>query len=175
MLLFHSYCFSDAPKYGRAGKQCKSWGKRKLIKNKQIVTDIFVSVQQQFWNHKIITEIMKTILNFLVAPIAATNLFQFDLDKPWNYPQYCNEKCTAAPFWKSRGKCVLLSCFPGSLVLFTQYKTIWLTAISSNCLAALLAKMPAFNSHWRQNTYCRNLKWTFEKLVAMLLLRNKGQ
>ena len=48
---------------------------------------------------------MKTILNFLVARIAAISLFQFDLDKPWNYPQYCNEKCYSAPFWKSRGKC----------------------------------------------------------------------
>ena len=37
--------------------------------------------------------------------IAAINLFQFDLDKPWNCPQYCNEKGTSAPFWKSRGIC----------------------------------------------------------------------
>jgi len=70
---------------------------------------------------------------------------------------------------------VSLSYFPASLLLFTQHKTIWLPAISSNCHAALLAKMPAFNSHKRQNTYFRNLKWTFEELVAMLLLRNKDQ
>ena len=37
--------------------------------------------------------------------IAAINFFQFDLDKPLNYPQYCNEKCTSAPVWKSRVKC----------------------------------------------------------------------
>jgi len=42
---------------------------------------------------------------------------------------------------------VSLSCFPASLLFFTQYKTIWLAAISSNSLAALLAKVPAFNSH----------------------------
>jgi len=34
------------------GEQYKSWGKRKLIKNKQIVTNIFVSVQQQYWPRK---------------------------------------------------------------------------------------------------------------------------
>jgi len=52
---------------------------------------------------------------------------------------------------------VSLSCFPASLLFFTQYKTIWLAAISSNSLAALLAKVPAFNSHRWQNTYCRKL------------------
>ena len=80
------------------------------------------------------------------------------------------------PLLKEQGGMpVLRSCFPGSLLLFTQYETIWLNASSNNCLAALLAKIPAFNSHRRQNTHCRNLKRTFEKLVAMLLLRNKGQ
>jgi len=34
------------------------------------------------------TEIWKIILNFLDAGIAAINLFQFDLDKPWNYLWY---------------------------------------------------------------------------------------
>jgi len=62
---------------------------------------------------------------------------------------------------------------PVTLLLFTQKRTIWLTAISSNCLAALLAKIPAFNSHRRQNTHCRNLKLTFEGFVVMLLLCNK--
>ena len=105
------------------------------------------------------------MLNFLVVQIAAINLFQFDLDKPWNYPQYCDEKCTSIPFWKSRGEMSLsLSRSPASLLLFIQYN-IWLIAISSNCLAALPAKMPVFDSHRRQNTYCRNLKWTFEDLL----------
>ena len=35
-------------------------------------------------------------------------------------------------------------------LLFTQYKNMWLIAISSNCLAALPAKMFAFNSHTRK-------------------------
>ena len=43
-------------------------------------------------------------------------------------------------------------------------------------MAALLAKVPALNSDRRQNTYCRNLKWTFEELLLpMLLLRDKVQ
>jgi len=33
------------------------------------------------------------------------------------------------------------------MLLFTQYKSTWLTAISSHCLTTLLAKMSAFNSH----------------------------
>jgi len=32
-------------------------------------------------------------------------------------------------------------------LLFTQYKTTWLTAISSHCLAALPANMSAFSNH----------------------------
>ena len=66
---------------------------------------------------------------------------------------------------EQRGSPSHFFCFPGSLLLFTQYKIIWLTAISSNYLAALLAKMPAFSSLRRQNTYCRNLKRTFEELL----------
>jgi len=50
-----------------------------------------------------------------------------------------------------------------------------LTAISSHCLAALPAKMSAFNSHMRQNVYYRNLKWTLEDLLPLLLLHNKDQ
>ena len=40
-----------------------------------------------------------------------------------------------------------------------------LTVISSHRLAALPAKMSAFNSHMRQNAYCRNLKWSLEDLL----------
>jgi len=49
-------------------------------------------------------------------------------------------------------KCALLT----SVLLFTQYKTTWLTAISSHCLTALgyLPKNHAFNSYMRQNAYC---------------------
>jgi len=36
------------------------------------------------------------------------------------------------------------------MLLFTQYETTWLAAISSYCIAALPAKMSAFNSHMRQ-------------------------
>ena len=61
--------------------------------------------------------------------------------------------------------------FVGSKVSFTLHKSMWLTAISSHCLAALPAR-DVFNSHMRLNAYCRNLKRTF---VAMLLLRNEGQ
>jgi len=75
------------------------------------------------------------------------------------------KKAPPPPFERAEGKPLSLFCFPGSLLLFTQYKIIWLTAISSNYLAALLAKMPAFSSLRRQNTYCRNLKRTFEELL----------
>jgi len=37
---------------------------------------------------------------------------------------------------------------------FTQYKTTWLTAISSQRLAASHARMSAFNRHMRQNAFC---------------------
>jgi len=36
-------------------------------------------------NFKITTKIVKNVLNFLCARIAAINLFQINLDKPWNY------------------------------------------------------------------------------------------
>jgi len=56
--------------------------------------------------------------------------------------------------------------YPSSfMLLFTQYKTTWLTAISSHCLAALPAKMSAFNSYMLQNAYYCNLKLTFEELL----------
>jgi len=57
-------------------------------------------------------------------------------------------------------------------VLFTQYKSTWLTGISSHCKTALPTKVSVFSSYMRQNAYCGNLKCTF---VAMSLLRNKGQ
>jgi len=46
MLLVHSCFFSDTPKNGR-GSTIKVEGNGS-IKNKQTVTDIFVSVQQQY-------------------------------------------------------------------------------------------------------------------------------
>jgi len=54
------------------------------------------------------------------------------------------------------------------MLLFTQCKTTWLTAVSSHCLAALgylPRRMSAFNSHMLQNTYDRNLRWTFNDLL----------
>jgi len=54
-------------------------------------------------------------------------------------------------FERSGGKCLRS---PASL----------LTAISSHCLAALPAKVSAFNSHMRQNAWYRNLKWTLDLL-----------
>jgi len=55
------------------------------------------------------------------------------------------------------------------MILFTQYKNAWLTAISSHCLIALPAKMSAFNSHMRQNGYYRNLKWTFKDFFRVIV------
>jgi len=51
------------------------------------------------------------------------------------------------------------------MLLFTQYKTTCLSLISTRCLVvALPAKIFAFNSHTRQNSYCCNLKQNFEDL-----------
>jgi len=47
------------------------------------------------------------------------------------------------------------------MLLLTQHKITWLTAISSQCLAALPAEMSVFNSHMRRNACHCNLKWIF--------------
>ena len=51
------------------------------------------------------------------------------------------------------------------VILFTQNKSTWLSAISSHCPAALSAKMSAFSNHMQQNAYFRNNKWNFEDLL----------
>jgi len=61
------------------------------------------------------------------------------------------------------------------MLLFTKYKTTWVTSISSHCLAALPAKMSAFNSPMPQNAYCRNFEVNLWRFVATLLLRNTEQ
>jgi len=68
------------------------------------------------------------------------------------------KKAPALPFERAEGYAFVTFLLPACLLVFTQYEIIWLAAISSHCLAALPANMPAFNSHMRQNTYCRNLK-----------------
>jgi len=91
------------------------------------------------------------------------NLFQTDLDITRNYLWCCYEKDNSAsvpPYWKSGGQ------FPHSLASL-------LTAISSHCLAALPAKMSAFNSYMRK-TWCE-LDVNIRIFVAMLLLHNKDQ
>jgi len=50
------------------------------------------------------------------------------------------------------------------MLLFTQCKATWSTAISSSCLAAF--KMSAFKSHVQQNACYRNMKWPFEDLLT---------
>jgi len=48
------------------------------------------------------------------------------------------------------------------------------TAVSSHCLAALPAKMSAFNSYMRQNAYQRNLKCIFEDLLPCYCYATKA-
>ena len=48
--------------------------------------------------------------------------------------------------------------FDSFVLLSTQYKCTWLTAISSHCLAALPDKIPAFNNHMQQNACYHNMK-----------------
>jgi len=50
-------------------------------------------------------------------------------------------------------------------IYFETPCTTWLTAVSSYCLAALPAKMSAFNSDMPQNAYHRNWNRTFEDLL----------
>ena len=58
------------------------------------------------------------------------------------------------------------SIFLDSLILvFTKYKCTWLTTISMSLLAALPAKMSAFNNLMQQNVCHRNTKWTFADLL----------
>jgi len=58
------------------------------------------------------------------------------------------------------------SIFVDSLILvFTKYKCTWLTTISMSLLAALPAKMSAFNNLMQQNVCHRNTKWTFADLL----------
>jgi len=67
-------------------------------------------------------------------------------------------------FWLSKPFGLDIATLDWLWLLFTQYKTTGLTAISGECLAALSAKITAFNSKqqhdMRQNAYYRNLKWT---------------
>ena len=52
------------------------------------------------------------------------------------------------------------------VLLFTQYKTTKLTAVSSHCVAAFSAKdVCVQQSHMCQNAYYRNLKRTSEDLL----------
>ena len=125
---------------GRARGQYRNWGQWKLINNnKRKLPIMIVSVKQQCWPQNYKKETIE-------------NLFQFDRDIPWNYLWCCYEKDTSAPlppFERSGGQCPRS---PASLH----------TAISSHCLAALPAKISAFNSHMWQNT-------------NFILLRNEDQ
>jgi len=49
-------------------------------------------------------------------------------------------------------------CYRFIQAFSTQNKTTWLSAISSQCLAALPAKKSASNIHMRQNTFNHYLK-----------------
>jgi len=53
------------------------------------------------------------------------------------------------------------------MLLFTKYKCRLrgLPLSACHCLAALLAKMCAFNSLMPQNACCLNIKWTFAGLL----------
>jgi len=56
------------------------------------------------------------------------------------------------------------------MLFFKQYKAACLSTISSHCLAAVLAKMSAFNSHMRQNGSSSTFEVKLGRFVAMLLL-----
>jgi len=60
------------------------------------------------------------------------------------------------------------------MLLFTQCKTTWITAVSSHCHTAVPVKMSAFNSYMRENAFCpsvirclplKSAKWCNETLL----------
>jgi len=51
------------------------------------------------------------------------------------------------------------------MLLFTQYKTVWLTAFSSHCLVALPYQYVCIQQSHAQNAHCRHLRSTFEDLL----------
>jgi len=63
---------------------------------------MLVSVHQQCWPN------VKAILNFVSARTAAINLFQADLDKPWDQLWYFYVKALRprCPFLKRQGRTV---------------------------------------------------------------------
>jgi len=74
----------------------------------------------------------------------------------------------------SNGYFKLAEAFTDSIgLLFTQYKTTWLTAISSHCVAALPSKISAFNISMRQNACYRDLN--LQRFAAMVLLHNRDE
>jgi len=91
----------------RQGKgAAKSWGQWKYKRQKHRYQHACFCLATMLTS-KIIAEIIekKNILNFLGARIAAINLLQCDLDKPWHYLWYSYEKAPLPPlppFWKGR-------------------------------------------------------------------------
>jgi len=57
-------------------------------------------------------------------------------------------------------------CFCSFMLLSTQYKTTWLTAISSHCLAALPVKNICVQQMHAAKRLLRNLKWILEDLLS---------
>ena len=88
-----------------AGAAIRQWRQWKLIKDKIIVTDMLVSLQQRCWpqnNNKNCSKPFWTfgcVNNCIIA-------FRVDLDNSWNYLWYWYGKAPPSqlpPFWKIRG------------------------------------------------------------------------
>jgi len=82
---------------------------------------LLIRIQRKMWRNYHAT----TILNFLVAQVAAMNLVQFDFDKSGNCPDTVmkNALPPSLPLFQrpSRTMPLSFSCFPASMLTYTVF------------------------------------------------------
>jgi len=110
---------------------------------------------------KTIPEIKKNILNFLGARNVAMNLFQVDLDKPWNYPWHSWEKAPPPPlplFWKDRGEWHHCGVFLDSCKRWSTWSNQWISAtfILIPHTDVELANLWIYHHRYKPISICRN-------------------
>ena len=103
----NDYIFQKCGRHGSFGPPGYAYGSGGAVKEsrtmqtyekQKIVSNYACFCSAMMSTSKIIPEIIEKIIpNFLGAQIAVINLFQFDLDKPWNYLWFLFQKGTSAP------------------------------------------------------------------------------
>ena len=135
------------------------------FENKKSLLIMPVFVQRHCWPQNSQQKLWKTILKYLGVRKAAINMFQVDLDKPWNYQWYSHIKAPPPPlpFLRKIRRAMPTSCLlsPASL-LFTvrtingngkKIRFIWFLA--------------QFSSNNRSNVF-KNYWFTFFNAMANL-------